>query len=562
MGYELIDEYSKMKKTLLILLSSIIISCQQQGELKLDKAATMLSSGMEIQMKAFDAQSGRSMNVIWGSSDPRVATVDRKGVVKGISKGEVVITAVFPATGDAKSCIVTVDVPVQNPVLPPSWELYIPDPEPKLYDDGVYVYGSKDVDKGIMPTGKTWCSDRYHVLYSDDLIHWTDKGMSFHLDSVKGEYRHPQYKRLFAPDVVRNPADGKYYLYFCFNHTRPVREEIFMVAVSDKPEGPFLNPRPLLIDGKETIVGIDPGVMVDDDGKAYITWPFMMGQLDPNDFTHVLRNTVTDIKQWMPEENTPFEGPSLRKRGDTYYYIYIENEGLRQLPDGTWNNKPTRMAYMTSKQPLGPYTYQGLIIANSGYPEVINIHGSLVDFENKWYVFYHMPVPDKRLTRQMCIEPLFFNDDGTITYTEPSTSGIKGSFRCGDRIHAAGAVIYPGDSLNPEYVSREKEYPMLVFSKQNSYVGYRYFDADTDETATVLLNVRTTDEGSVMELRMDGPDGEIVSEIRLPHTIGQWKLVESGTKKIAPGKRDFYLTMKDIPVSGTVEIDWFIFNKK
>ena len=67
-----------MKKALLILLSSIIISCQQQGELKLDKAATMLSSGMEIQMKAFDAQSGRSMNVIWGSSDPRVATVDRK----------------------------------------------------------------------------------------------------------------------------------------------------------------------------------------------------------------------------------------------------------------------------------------------------------------------------------------------------------------------------------------------------------------------------------------------------------------------------------------------------
>lgn len=93
-------------------------------------------------------------------------------------------------------------------------------------------------------------------------------------------------------------------------------------------------------------------------------------------------------------------------------------------------------------------------------------------------------------------------------------------------------------------------------------IQIKALDANNDETATILLNVRTTDEGGVMELRMDGPDGEIVSEIRLPHTIGQWKLVESTTKKIASGKRDFYLTMKDTPVSGTVEIDWFVINKR
>ncbi|MEL7585330.1 MAG: family 43 glycosylhydrolase [Prolixibacteraceae bacterium] len=550
-----------MGKAFFILLCLIILSCRQQGVLKLDRAATMLSSGGEVQMKAFDAQSGRPMKVSWESSNPDIATVNRKGVVKGVSKGDVIIMAVAPETGDTASCLVSVDVPLQNPVLPPSWKLYFPDPEPKLYDDGVYVYGSKDVDYGIMPTGKNWCSDRYHVLWSEDLIHWTDKGMSFHLDSVKGKYWHPQYKRLYAPDVARNPADGKYYLYFCFNHTRPEREEIFMVAVSDKPEGPFLNPRPLLIDGQETIQAIDPGVMVDDDGKAYVTWPFMMGQLDPDDFTNILGNTVVDVKQWMPEENTPFEGPSLRKRGDTYYYIYIENEGLRQRPDGTWNNKPTRMAYMTSKQPLGPYTYQGLIIANSDYPEVINIHGSLVGFENNWYVFYHMPVPDKRLTRQMCIEPLFFNHDGTIIYTEPSTSGIKGSFSCGDRINAAGAVIYPGNELNPGYVSREKDYAKLVFSKPGSYAGYRYFDAGADEPGSVLLNVQTTDEGAVMELRMDKPDGEMVSEIKLSDTNGQWQQVHAETREILPGKRNFYLVMKDKPKSGSVEIDWFMFNK-
>lgn len=557
----MIQQIFNSQKVLFILLCLTIVSCQQQGVLKLDRAATMLSSGREIQIRAYDAESGRPMKASWESSNPGIATVDKNGVVKGISKGDAVIMALSPETKDTAICLVSVDVSVQNPVLPPSWELYFPDPEPKLYGNGVYVYGSKDVDRGIMSTGRGWCSDRYHVLYSEDLIHWTDKGISFHLDSLKGEYRHPQYKRLYAPDVVRNPGNGKYYLYFCFNHTRPVREEIFMVAESDKPEGPFLNPKPLLIDGKETVQAIDPGVMLDDDGKAYITWPFKMGQLDPNDFTNIIGSTVVDVKQWMPEENTPFEGPSLRKRGNTYYYIYIENEGLRQRPDGTWHNKPTRMAYMTSKKPLGPYTYQGLIIANSGYPEVINIHGSLVEFKKNWYVFYHLPIPDKRLTRVMCIEPLFFNEDGTIIYTEPSTSGIKGAFSCGDHINAAGAVIYPSNELNPDYVSRTKDYAILVFSKPGSYAGYRYFDAGADETGSILLNVRTSAAGAVMEIRMDEHDGESVSEIDLPNTGGQWQQITAKAKKISHGKRNFYLVMKNNPKSGVVEVDKLIFNK-
>jgi hypothetical protein len=162
----------------------------------------------------------------------------------------------------------------------------------------------------------------------------------------------------------------------------------------------------------------------------------------------------------------------------------------------------------------------------------------------------------------MCIEPLFFNHDGTIIYTEPSTSGIKGAFSCGDRIHAAGAVIYPGNELNPDYVSREKDYARLVFSKQNSYAGYRYFDAGVGEPGSILLNVQTTDEGAVMELHMDEPDGEMVSEITIPNTNRQWQQIRAETRKISPGKRNFYLVMKDNPESGTVEIDWFMLNRK
>lgn len=550
--------------TSLLLCALILNSCRHNSSesIKLSYNAFMISIGSKKQIHVMDIQTGKPVKAQWVSDNSDIAIVDKNGLVKSVSKGNATITATIASTGATASCMVSVDVPFQNPVLPPSWDLYIADPEPKHYGNGVYVYGSRDTENGVLPSGVSWCSDRYNVLYSEDLIHWADKGESFHLDSIPEQYRHPQYKRLWAPDVLRNPADGKYYLYFCFNHTHPVREEIFMVAISDKPEGPFSDPKPLMIDGKETIQAIDPGVLVDDDGKAYVTWPFKMGQLDPNDFTNIIGSTVVDIQQWMPEDNTPFEGPSLRKREDTYYYIYIENEGLRMRPDGTRHNKPTRMVYMTSKNPLGPYTYQGLIMTTSGYPGVINIHGSLVEFNSNWYVFYHIPVIDKKLTRAMCIEPLSFNDDGTIIPVEPSTSGIKGTFVFGDRINAAGAVIYPGGELNPEFVSRKNDYAKLVFTKPGSYAGYKYFDPGTVHTGKITLNVETTAGNAVLEIRLDTVDGELVSEIKLPDTHGKWKEVSVEANNLQSGKNNFFIILKDNPETASIGIDHFMFSEK
>lgn len=546
---------------LIMLVMVFIYSCQSSAErIKLDCAAFMLSSGDSRPVKAVDAENGKPIRVRWESDDPSIASVDRNGNVLGISQGDAKITGTVEATGAIATCVVSVDVPIQNPVLPPSWGLYIADPEPKVYENGIFVYGSKDVAGGVLPSGVSWCSDRYHVLHSTDLKHWTDKGMSFHLDWVPEEYMHPEYTRLWAPDVLRNPANGKYYLYFCFNHTK-ARDEVFMVAVSDHPDGPFLNPKPLLIDGKDPVAGIDPGVLTDDDGKAYITWPFKVGQLDPDDFTKVIGTSVVDVKQWMPEENTPYEGPSLRKKGDTYYYIYIENEGLRYRPDGTEVNKPTRMVYMTSDNPLGPYTYQGLILANSDYPGVINIHGSLVEFKDKWYVFYHMPLVDKHLTRVMCVEPLEIGGDGKIVPTVPSSSGIRGTFRFGDHIYASGAVIYPGNELNPQYISRDGGYPKPVFSAVGSYLGYRYIDAGDSQNGKISLHVNTQAEGGVFEIRLGGHEGKIVAQVSVPDTGGEWQLVDAQVDGFESGKHSFYIVLKEKPETGDIGLDWLKFSE-
>lgn len=64
----------------------------------------------------------------------------------------------------------------------------------------LYLYGSMDI-----PGHNDYCSDRYHVFSTDDMVHWTDHGISCRRE---GEL-------LYAPDCMA--ADGRYYLYYCTN---------------------------------------------------------------------------------------------------------------------------------------------------------------------------------------------------------------------------------------------------------------------------------------------------------------------------------------------------------
>ena len=117
-----------------------------------------------------------------------------------------------------------------NPYLP-SWE-YIPDGEPRVFGDRVYVYGSHDF------AGSQDFCDFVLKCWSapiDDLNHWTCHGDIFHTRADRDHASDIDWNRdntrLFAPDVVEK--DGKYYLYAYIVNAKGC------VAVSDKPEGPF-----------------------------------------------------------------------------------------------------------------------------------------------------------------------------------------------------------------------------------------------------------------------------------------------------------------------------------
>lgn len=555
-----------MKKTLLFFLwlaggAGVLFGAAEArsgapGTLRLDKAAFMIDSRGKMKVNARGCDAG---NLTWTSSDESVAAVSRNGVVTGVSAGDAVITATTPEGATAR-CVASVDYRGQNPLFPPTWGLFIADGEPHVLDGKMWLFGSRDVVDGFLPNGqRDWCSTDYHAVYSEDLVHWVDAGVIITIDDIPADLRRG-VGRLWAPDLFKSPTEkDKYYLTFCGNG-KPL-----FIAESSAPEGPFGNVRLITCDGKP-ITEIDPGTLVDDDGKVYIATPkFHIGRLDPDDYSRILPDTYRSVLDSMPVDNEPFEGPSLRKRDGMYYYIYIQNKGnIRR--DGA---VPTLMGYMTSENPLGPYAYRGVVVSNYDYPGSGNIHGSIEKFRGRWYVAYHMPVPGLSLTRQPHMDCLEFDRDGGIRPVIPTSSGVRGAFGAGEKIRSSSGIVYSGGRTdrraetrraptdNP-YVFRFTDYPYTFYDEAGQWIGYRYLDFPA-KLSRVDLSVCTQSGGGVLEIRRGSPSGEIVSRIPLPDTRGGWRTVASAASSGRKGRDAFYIVLSEAPQHGDVKVDWLSF---
>ena len=275
-----------------------------------------------------------------------------------------------------------------NPMLP--IDMFIPDGEAHVMPDGrLYLYGSLD-----LKDGNTYCSERYHVFSTDDMVNWVDHGESFRIDDGM----------LYAPDCIHK--DGKYYLYYCTAGNGEY------TAVSDSPAGPFVDPQPMEIANGDSI---DPAIFVDDDGQAYYFWgQFSLkgARLNP-DMRSIDPATVTE--NIITEEHHGFhEGASIRKRGDTYYLVYTDIS----------RGRATCLGYATSKSPLGPYKKGGIIIDNTFCdPQSWNDHGSIEEYKGQWYVFYHRSSRNGNVCRRACCEKIYFDENGCIGEVEMTSQG-------------------------------------------------------------------------------------------------------------------------------------------
>ena len=331
-----------------------------------------------------------------------------------------------------------------NPYLP-SYE-YVPDGEPYVFGDRLYVYGSHD-----RFNGDNFCLNDY-VCYSaplDDLGNWRYEGVIWHRND---DPRNTDGKLFMnAPDVALG-RDGRYYLYYQLS-----ANTYTSVAVCDTPAGQYKFLGDVKYDNgkavgtaKGDVFMFDPGIFCDDDGKNYLytgfgpvgIMAFMLGSLRGNkcdggycfeladDMMTVIGEPKMVCPAKKPAAGTPYEGheffeaSSMRKIGDTYYFVYsslLSHE----------------LCYATSKYPDRDFQYGGTLVSigdvgingvtdpNKALNYLGNTHGGMVEVNGQWYIFYHRQTNQQKCCRQGCAEKIYIAEDGSIAQAEVTSCGLN-----------------------------------------------------------------------------------------------------------------------------------------
>lgn len=419
-----------------------------------------------------------------------------------------------------------------NPYLP-NWE-YIPDGEPRVFGDRIYIYGSHD-----KPASDSFCDHKLKVWSApvSNLNHWTCHGSIFQTRDNRDHKADVDWsdRELFAPDVVEK--DGKYYLYAY------IVDEPGCVAVSDTPEGPFklLSRYQYHVDEKLCDRGtfIDPGVLVDTDGKVYVYCGFTrsyMAQINEKNMYEIIDDTFTEhIIPQKPEDDPSgfFEACSPRKVGDTYYLIYSPNTS-------------SRLAYATSDSPFGPFTYRGYIIDNAvNYPGGNN-HGSICNINGQWYIFYHRMTNGTIMSRRGCVEKIEILPDGTIPPVEMTSLGFEESLNPYEIQPAEIACYLKGDCLITEIDLFTR---IITQITDGCIIGYKYFDFGEDfgsKTMKFIAKIRGTGCNAALEIRIDDPKkGKLIGIC----SIKSSKQTASAVVENVTGRHAVFFTAKET-VSG------------
>ena len=480
---------------------------------------------------------------------------------------------------------------IYNPFLP--LNEYIPDGEPHVFGDRVYLFGSHDKEGG-----DAYCMLDYAGYSAPvaDLKDWKYEGIIY-----KAE-QDPDYsderKYMYAPDVVQG-NDGRYYLYYCLVGG----EDCISVAVCDTPAGKYdyhgkvQNP-----DGSRLsrFVPGDPAV-INDNGiiRLYYGWALAVPEdrisaVSKEAFREQLiqaqmmlfkksreeiesepegvmgANTVTlqdDMLTLSSEsvrilpgqfaaKGTSFEGhafyeaSSIRKIGQTYYFIYSSQ----------WNHE---LCYATSKYPDKDFVYGGTIISNGdiGFrgrrPEArLNLtgtnHGSIEWIHGNWYVFYHRSTHATDFSRQACAEPIRILPDGTIPQVEMTSCGLNGGplIPEGEYPAVIACNITNGNMPHIQFEKIASGVPNVTHSGDERYIteirdqtviGYKYFKFDGP--VRLILKVRGTGEGTLLI-----SDGDQALGALKVHPAKAWAEISAVIEK--SGVAPLFLTYQG---SGTID---------
>lgn len=277
---------------------------------------------------------------------------------------------------------------VQDLNMPLIQTKYTADPAPVVVNDTIYLYTTHDEDNAEGFLMRDW------LLYtSTDMVNWRDCGA---VASLKDFKWYDGDNGAWAEQVVYR--NGKWYMY-C-----PIHGHGIGVLVSDSPYGPFKDPvgEPLVWQ-KEHWYDIDPTVLVDDDGQAYMYWG------NPEIYAIRLNEDMIsysgDIIR-LPKIKDYQEGPWLYKHDGKYYLAFAST----CCPEG--------IGYAMSDNPLGPWEYKGHIMNHT--PQTRGNHPGIIEYHGKWYCFglnydiFRLSESRHAERRSVAAAEMEYNADGTI----------------------------------------------------------------------------------------------------------------------------------------------------
>ena len=362
-----------------------------------------------------------------------------------------------------------------NPIFT---SIFTADPSAHVWQgepDKIYVYPSHDV----FPSRGCDLMDKYHVFSSTNMVDWIDEGEILNSNDV--EWGRPEGGFMWAPDCAYK--DGLYYFYYPhptgkgnnWNKTWKIG-----VAVSDKPASGFKDQGMMTYASNGKPIGgdgfIDPCVFVDSDGTYYMvvggSQRCYIGKMGDDMLT--IDGEFTELSPQLPYYH---EGPWLFRRNNIYYLMY---PGKINPSD-----KGDSMLYVMSNNPMGPWEYKGPILGPVSTGDTS--HGSIVEFKNRWYLFYHNAELSggNGTLRSVCVDELFWNDDGTIQKVEQTQTGVN-----------AVAKKIPSDTPGLEM----KYYDMI----SDNYEEYTEKTTYKVNAPNCTVKVANLENGTVHNLHIEG----------------------------------------------------------
>ena len=244
-----------------------------------------------------------------------------------------------------------------------------------------------------------------------------------------------------------------------------------------------------------------------------------------------------------------FEDSGINKINGKYIYSYCANWSDRN--GATGDVPPTAViAYMSSKNPLGPFKYEGYTLNNPGtyFGPWGNNHHWMFQFKNKWYIAFHGQTTEKVIEfekggyRSLFIDEMVVNKDGSLPIQKVSKAGCEKVANFNPYRLVPAATMH--SSANVVVSSTQSLVPL----KNDSWILIKNVDFSKD-AKTLKISATKNSSGSLKFITDHVSNGTEIANVNINGEKNEFQI---SIPQAAKGIHNLY-----IKFNGTVElINW------